>query len=89
MTTLIVTLIALAAASFQQSEPVVSKDALSVHTVQRGNLRLRLTIEGAITSIEPATANVSAPPNAAAHLKTEQTIEFEFQGRRVAGGLLG
>ena len=87
MTTLIMTLIALAGASFQQSEPAVSKDAISIHTVQRGNMRLRLILQGAITSVQPATATVSGPLAAADHLKTGQAVEFEFQGRRAGGNL--
>ena len=89
MTTFIMTLIALAAASFQQSEPAVSKDAISIHTVQRGNMRLRLILQGAITSVQPATATVSGPLAAADRLKTGQAVEFEFQfqGRRVGGSL--
>ena len=87
MTTFIMTLIALAAASLQQSEPAVSKDAISIHTVQRGNMRLRLMLQGAITSVQPATATVSGPVAAANHLKTGQAVEFEFQGRRAGGSL--
>jgi len=87
MTTFIMTLIALAGASFQQSEPAVSKDAISIHTVQRGNMRLRLILQGAITSVQPATATVSGPLAAADHLKTGQAVEFEFQGRRAGGNL--
>ena len=87
MTTFIMTLIALAAASLQQSEPAVSKDAISIHTVQRGNMRLRLILQGAITSVQPATATVSGPLAAADHLKTGQAVEFEFQGRRAGGSL--
>jgi hypothetical protein len=60
---------------------------MSVHTVQRGNMRLRLVLQGAITSIEPAMASVSGSLDAAKHLRTGQSIEFEFQGRRVDGSL--
>jgi multidrug efflux pump subunit AcrA (membrane-fusion protein) len=83
----IMTLIALVAASFQQSEPAVSEAAISIHTVQRGNMRLRLILQGAITSVQPATATVSGPLAVVDHLKTGQAVEFEFQGRRVGGSL--
>src|SRR5215831_3800735 len=86
MTTVMLTIM-LAVASFQQSEPVVSKDAISIHTVQRGNMRLRLILQGVITSIEPPTATVSGSLNTSKYLSTGQTIDFEFQGRRVGGSL--
>ena len=84
MTTLIMTLIALAGASFQQSEPAVSKDAISIHTVQRGNMRLRLILQGTITSVQPATATVSGPLAAADHLKTGQAVELSFKEDELA-----
>jgi multidrug efflux pump subunit AcrA (membrane-fusion protein) len=50
-------------------------------------MRLRLILQGEITSVQPATATVSGPLAAADHLKTGQTVEFQFQGRRVGGSL--
>src|SRR5215510_1824539 len=54
MKTFVLTLITLTTSLLQQSEPVVSKDSISIHTVRRGNMRLRVILAGAIASIEPA-----------------------------------
>jgi hypothetical protein len=40
-------------------EPVVSKDTISVHTVERGNMPVSTPAQGAITSIRPPRARVA------------------------------
>jgi len=59
MKTVVLTLIALTMPLLQHSEPIVSKDSISIHTVRKGNMQLRLILAGAMTSIEPARAVVS------------------------------
>jgi hypothetical protein len=71
-----------------QSEPVVSKDSISIHTVRKGDMRLRLVLAGEITSIEPPHAVVNGPAAGAGLLKLGQSIDFEVQGRRINGGRL-
>src|SRR5262245_45765442 len=85
MKILVLALSALSFGLFQQSEPVVSKDAISVHSVRRGNMRLRLSVIGSITSLNPSRAVVSAPSNAAGFLRAGQSIDFEFQIRPTNG----
>src|SRR5262245_19926249 len=71
-----------------QSEPVVSKDSISIHTVHRGNMRLRLILGGEIVSIEPARSVVYGPLAAAGFLRIGQALNFEIQGRRNSAGSL-
>jgi multidrug efflux pump subunit AcrA (membrane-fusion protein) len=85
MKILILTLVTLTSSLSQQSQPVVPKDSISIHTVRKGNMRLRLILGGTITSIDPARAIVTGPTNAAAQLKTGQTIDFEIQTKRTSG----
>ena len=78
-----------AALSFlQQVEPIIQKDAISIHTVRKGNMKLRLILAGTITSVEPATAVVTASADVGALLKQGQSVDFEFQTRRTGGGSL-
>src|SRR5262249_22314518 len=46
------------AAIAQQPEPAVSKDSLSVHRVERGDMPLREIADGSISSIAPPRAAV-------------------------------
>jgi multidrug efflux pump subunit AcrA (membrane-fusion protein) len=87
MKTFVLTLIALTTSLLKQSEPVVPKDSISIHTVRRGNMRLRVILGGAITSIEPAKAIVSGPPGAAELLRIGLAVNFEIQSRRIGGSL--
>jgi HlyD family secretion protein len=45
-------------ASAQDQEPVISKGAISVHTVQRGDMPLRMRATGSIVSLQPPRAVV-------------------------------
>ena len=85
MKILVLALSALSFVLFGQSEPVVSKDSISVHSVRTGNMRLRLLLMGSITSLKPNKAVVSAPANAAGFLRTGQSIDFEIQIRPTDG----
>src|SRR5262245_4968505 len=87
MTTSLLTLLALTMTLLQQSEPVISKDEISIHAVRRGDMRLRLILQGGITSLQPPKAAVSGPLNAAVFLNVGQTVDFEVQGRRIGGNL--
>jgi multidrug efflux pump subunit AcrA (membrane-fusion protein) len=87
MKTFVLTLIASTMSFIQQSEPVVSKDSISIHTVRRGNMPLRLVLQGTVISMAPAKAVVSGPWNAAGFLKVGQAVDFEIQGRRIGGSL--
>src|SRR4029078_11920785 len=88
MSVFIATLTALFFAASPQSEPVVPKAEISVHTVRRGDMRLRIAAIGSITSLNPARAVVTAPPNAAGFLAAGQSVSFEFQLRPAGGGAL-
>ena len=46
----------------QGAEPVISKDAISVHRVERGAMTLREAATGSITSLDPARATVDLTP---------------------------
>lgn len=46
----------------QSAEPVVAKDGISVHRVERGVMTLRETTTGSITSLDPARATVDLTP---------------------------
>jgi multidrug efflux pump subunit AcrA (membrane-fusion protein) len=81
----ILTLVTITSSLYKQSVPVVPKDSISVHTVRRGDMRLRLILAGAITSMDPAQAVVTGATDAAAVLKTGQTVDFEIQSKRTAG----
>jgi hypothetical protein len=70
-------LLILAAAAIQQAEPTVSKDAISVHRVERGTMPLRETVTGAIVSIEPARAEVTLAPRQRDLIKPGQTCSIQ------------
>jgi hypothetical protein len=88
MKTIVITLVATTMGLLGQSEPVVSKESISIHTVRKGDMRLRFILGGTITSIEPAKALVSGPSTAARLLKVGQAVDFEVQGRRGSSGRL-
>src|SRR5262249_21634501 len=92
MKTVVLTLIALTMPLLQQSEPVVSKDSISIHTVRKGNMRLQLILAGAISSMEPARAVVSGPLIAAGRLRIGQvnlaTVEFVLHQENSANVLV-
>jgi hypothetical protein len=79
MRILVLALSAFSLGLFSQSEPVVSKESISVHRVRRGNMRLRLSLMGSITSLKPSRAVVSGPAQVEGVLKTGQSVDFEFQ----------
>src|SRR5262245_29929150 len=85
MRILVLALSAFSLGLFSQSEPVVSKESISVHRVRRGNMRLRLSVIGSVTSLKPSRAVVSAPAQAAGVLKAGQSVDFEFQIRPTDG----
>ena len=83
-----IALVAMTMGLLGQSEPVVSKESISVHTVRRGDMRLGLILGGTITSVESAKAVVSGPSTAARLLKIGQAVDFELEGRRDSNGRL-
>ena len=60
----------------QQPEPTVSKDAISVHRVERGTMPLREAVTGSIASIAPARAAVALSPAQADARPNTTTIAF-------------
>ena len=65
-----------------QTDPVVSKDSVSIHVVRKGNMALRLILAGSITSMEPARAIVTADATASAFLRIGQVVRFGSKLRR-------
>jgi hypothetical protein len=47
-----------------QTEPEIARDNLSIHTVQRGNMPLRLMADGEIVSLKPSQALVTVRADA-------------------------
>ena len=58
--------------SAQESEAVVSKDAISVHRVERGTMTLREIATGTISSLAPARATVQLTPEQSAVVRVGQ-----------------
>jgi len=61
----------------QEPEPVVAKDAISVHRVERGIMALRETVTGSITSVTPPRATVSLTPQQRAVIRVGQTCSVQ------------
>lgn len=61
----------------QETEAVVSKDAISVHRVERGAITLRETVMGTVASIDPARAIVVLTPQQAAVVRTGQPCSVQ------------
>lgn len=65
-------------ASAQDGEPVVSKDAISVHRVEAGTMILRENARGTITSLTPPRVTVRLTPEQSAVVKAGQTCSVQI-----------
>jgi multidrug efflux pump subunit AcrA (membrane-fusion protein) len=61
----------------QEREPVVAKDAISVHRVEHGVMALREAVRGSITSVTPARATVSLSPQQRAIVRVGQRCSVQ------------
>lgn len=61
----------------QETEPVVAKDAISVHRVERGTMTLRETVTGSVTSVMPARAAVSLTPQQQTVVRVAQPCSIQ------------
>jgi hypothetical protein len=73
-------------AGAQDSEAVVSKDAISVHRVERGTLTLRASARGTISSVAPARATVRLPLEQGAAIQVGQTCSVQVRAPAVLRG---
>lgn len=69
-----------------QDEPVVSKNALSVHTVERGNMPLRERATGSIANLQPPRAVVRLAGDNAARCEPGQSATIQIDPPRVIAG---
>jgi len=67
----------------QSEEPVVSRDAISIHTVRRGNMPLHDRATGTIESLSPPAAVVAVPPGDGADPPCRVGAEASVQIGRV------
>ena len=73
----------------QDREPVVSKDALSVHTVERGAMPLFAQAGGSLTSLQPPRAVVAFQEAAAAQCDPGRSARVQIQsGGAVPGKVI-
>jgi hypothetical protein len=73
----------------QQPEPTVSKDSLSVHRVERGDMPLREVADGSISSIAPPRATVIVSAQQQARLRIGQTCTIQIAPPAVLAGRVG
>jgi len=89
-----IVILALAAsgrAAAQGTEPVISKDAISIHTVQRGNMQLQDRAFGLISSLNPPLARVAIPPTDGANppCRLQQNVSALIAQTRISGNVVG
>jgi hypothetical protein len=72
--------------SAQDQEPVVLKDAISVHMVQRGNMPILERAAGSITSLQPPRAVVTLSNQSAERCKIGQKASTQIAPRKVITG---
>ena len=74
--------------SIQQTEPTVSKDAVSVHRVERGTMALREAVTGSIASIAPARATVTLSQPQSEVVRPGQRCSIQILPPAVLGKVL-
>lgn len=75
----------------QQSEPTLSKDAISVHEIRRGTMPLREIASGSVTSIDRPAATISTlRPVPAGTLRTGQpfTVQIVVETPQMISGTI-
>ena len=70
----------------QEPDVVVSKDAISVHRVERGTMILRETASGSISSLAPARATVVLSPQQSAVVRVGQVCSGQIVAPLVMHG---
>lgn len=71
----------------QEQEPVISKDAHSIHTVERGNMPLFAQATGSLTSLDPprATLTLSDKPTAPCQPGQNAKVQIDPSPRPLQG----
>jgi HlyD family secretion protein len=70
----------------QDQEPVISTDAISVHTVQRGDMPLRIRAAGSIVSLRPPRAVVKLSDPGVGPCKVGQKITAQIAPPKLLTG---
>ena len=70
----------------QSDEPTVSKDTLSVHTVERGDMPIRERATGTIISLQPPRASLTLPDEARQTCKPGQKASAQLITAEVISG---
>src|SRR5689334_4924521 len=70
----------------QESDAVVSKDAISVHRVERGAMTLREMATGSVSSLAPARATVLLTPEQSAVIRVGQGCSLQIVAPTVLRG---
>jgi multidrug efflux pump subunit AcrA (membrane-fusion protein) len=81
-----VLLLALRVGFAQEPEAVVSKDAISVHRVERGTMILREIATGSVSSLAPARATVLLTPQQGAVIRVGQACSGQIVAPAVMQG---
>ncbi len=84
--TIALAVLSAAVAMGQEPDPVVSKDAISVHRVERGTMPLRETAAGTITSLAPARATVTLTAEQSALIRAGQSSSVQIVAPTVLHG---
>jgi len=72
--------------SAQNQEAVISKDTISVHTVERGNMPLRERAKVLISSLEPPRAVVNLAGDNAERCEPGQSVTIQINPPKVSTG---
>ena len=72
--------------SAQDQEAVISKDAISVHTVERGNMPLRERAKVLISSLEPPRAVMKLAGDKAERCRPGQSVTIQINPPKVSTG---
>jgi len=74
----------------QQSEPVVSKDSLSVHRIERGDMPILAAANGSLVSLDPPKATLQFAGDAArCEARRGAKVVFPPAGKPFAAKILG
>ena len=73
----------------KQAEPSITRDAISVHTVERGDMPLREIVAGSVASVQPPRVTVSLSSRQVGVIKIGQPCSVQLHPPTVTAGKVG
>jgi hypothetical protein len=72
----------------QTQEPVVSKDAISIHQIRQGTMPLLETADASVSSITPPRIKLSFSTTTGKMVQPDQTVTVEINSKLLRGKLI-